>query len=137
MSDGVTDAYRALGISQLPATVSSGRATTLSFFIADSLQNNHSEEMILFLRTDRPANFNLQVNDTVITEQKPEYVELYDRDRGMRTENRMYAFILPAGSLHQGENTIRMVDQTLDNYFVVERVEVALKYGDVKTHGYF
>lgn len=137
MSDGVTDAYRALGISQLPATVSSGRATTLSFFIADSLQNNQPEEMILFLRTDRPANFNLQVNDTVITEQKPEYVELYDRDRGMRTENRMYAFILPAGSLHQGENTIRMVDQTLDNYFVVERVEVALKYGDVKTHGYF
>lgn len=137
MSDGVTDAYRALGISQLPATVSSGRATTLSFFIADSLQNEQPEEMILFLRTDRPATFNLQVNDTVITEQKPEYVELYDRDRGMRTENRMYAFILPAGSLHQGENTIRMVDQTLDNYFVVERVEVALKYGDVKTHGYF
>ena len=137
MSDGVTDAYRALGAAQLPVAVSSGRATTLTIQIADSLKSYTPEEMILFLRTDRPANINLEVNGTKITEQKPEYVHLYDRDRGMRPENRMYAYILPAGSLHQGENTIRMVDETLDNYFVVERVEVALKFGDVKTHGYF
>lgn len=137
MSDGVTDAYRALGAAQLPVAVSSGRATTLTIQIADSLKNYSPEEMILFLRTDRPANINLEVNGTKITEQKPEYVHHYDRDRGMRPENRMYAYILPAGSLHQGENTIRMVDETLDNYFVVERVEVALKFGDVKTHGYF
>ena len=137
MSDGVTDAYRALGAAQLPVAVSSGRATTLTIQIADSLKSYTPEEIILFVRTDRPANINLEVNGTKITEQKPEYVHLYDRDRGMRPENRMYAYILPAGSLHQGENTIRMVDETLDNYFVVERVEVALKFGDVKTHGYF
>lgn len=137
MSDGVTDAYRALGAAQLPVAVSSGRATALTIQIADSLKSYAPEEMILFLRTDRPANINLEVNGTKITEQKPEYIHLYDRDRGMRPENRMYAYILPAGSLHQGENTIRMVDETLDNYFVVERVEVALKFGDVKTHGYF
>ena len=137
MSDGVTDAYRALGAAQLPVAVSSGRATDLTVQIADSLKSYTPEEMILFLRTNRPANINLEVNGTKITEQKPEYVHLYDRDRGMRPENRMYAYILPAGSLHQGENTIRMVDETLDNYFVVERVEMALKFGDVKTHGYF
>lgn len=137
MSDGVTDAYRALGAAQLPVAVSSGRATDLTVQIADSLKSYTPEEMILFLRTDRPANINLEVNGTKITEQKPEYVHLYDRDRGMRPENCMYAYILPAGSLHQGENTIRMVDETLDNYFVVERVEMALKFGDVKTHGYF
>lgn len=137
MSDGVTDAYRALGAAQLPVAVSSGRATDLTVQIADSLKSYTPEEMILFLRTNRPANINLEVNGTKITEQKPEYVHLYDRDRGMRPENRMYAYILPAGSLHQGENTIRMVDETLDNYFVLERVEVALKFGDVKTHGYF
>lgn len=137
MSDGVTDAYRALGAAQLPVAVSSGHATTLTIQIADSLKSYTPEEMILFLRTDRPANINLEVNGTKITEQKPEYVHLYDRDRGMRPENCMYAYILPAGSLHQGENTIRMVDETLDNYFVVERVEMALKFGDVKTHGYF
>ena len=137
MSDGVTDAYRALGAAQLPVAVSSGRATDLTVQIADSLKSYTPEEMILFLRTNRPANINLEVNGTKITEQKPEYVHLYDRDRGMRPENRMYAYILPAGSLHQGENTIRMVDETLDNYVVVERVEMALKIGDVKTHGYF
>lgn len=137
MSDGVTDAYRALGAAQLPVAVSSGHATTLTIQIADSLKSYTPEEMILFLRTNRPANINLEVNGTKITEQKPEYVHLYDRDRGMRPENCMYAYILPAGSLHQGENTIRMVDETLDNYFVLERVEVALKFGDVKTHGYF
>ena len=37
----------------------------------------------------------------------------------------------------KGDNMIRMVDKTLDNYFVVQRVEVALKYGDVETNGYF
>ena len=93
--------------------------------------------MILFLRTDRPAKFWLEVNGIEVTEQKPEYVKLYNRDRGMRDGEQMYAFILPAGSIRKGDNMIRMVDKTLDNYFVVQRVEVALKYGDVETNGYF
>lgn len=64
-------------------------------------------------------------------------MKLYNRDRGMRDGEQMYAFILPAGSIRKGDNMIRMVDKTLDNYFVVQRVEVALKYGDVETNGYF
>lgn len=69
MSDGVTDAYRALGAAQLPVAVSSGRATDLTVQIADSLKSYTPEEMILFLRTNRPANINLEVNGTKITEQ--------------------------------------------------------------------
>ena len=137
MSDGVTDAYRALGIAPLPAAVSNGRETVLPLFIADDTQETVPQEMILFLRTDRPAKFWLEVNGAEVTEQKPEYVKLYNRDRGMRDGEQMYAFILPAGSIRKGDNMIRMVDKTLDNYFVVQRVEVALKYGDVETNGYF
>ena len=137
MSDGVTDAYRALGIAPLPAAVSNGRETVLPLFIADDTQEIVPQEMILFLRTDRPAKFWLEVNGVEVTEQKPEYVKLYNRDRGMRDGEQMYAFILPAGSIRKGDNMIRMVDKTLDNYFIVQRVEVALKYGDVETNGYF
>ena len=96
MSDGVTDAYRALGIAPLPAAVSNGLETVLPLYIADDTQETVPQEMILFLRTDRPAKFWLEVNGAEVTEQKPEYVKLYNRDRGMRDGYQMYAFILPS-----------------------------------------
>ena len=46
-----------------------------------------------------------------------------------------YAFVLPVESIQQGYNTVAF--HAADSSLLVKRVEIALKYGDVKTHGYF
>lgn len=53
----------------------------------------------------------------------------------MSDEDCQYAFILPIESVKQGYNTIVFTGER--SSFRVKRIEVALKYGDVKTHGYF
>ena len=54
----------------------------------------------------------------------------------MLDDDQVYAFVLPNGALRQGDNTISFVSQQ-PLIFVVRRLEAALKYGDVTTHGYF
>ena len=51
-------------------------------------------------------------------------------------EEKEYAFILPDEVLKQGYNRIGFQSED-DGAFTVKRVEIALKYGDVETHGYF
>ncbi len=137
LSDGLNDSYGVTAPAPLPAAVSSGRESTLPLFIADDLQKTPPQELILFLRTDRQADFRLTVNGIEVGEMKPDYVKQYGRDCGMTGEDQSYACILPEGSIHQGENTITLVDRTPDHYFVLQRVELALHYGDVATNGYF
>ncbi len=66
----------------------------------------------------------------------PTYVHLYDKERGLEGKEKDYAFILPEKVLKQGYNRIGFQSEK-DKIFTVKRVEIALKYGDVKTHGYF
>ena len=66
----------------------------------------------------------------------PSYTHLYDKERGLEGDEKEYAFILPANVLKQGYNSIGFQSEDKDA-FTVKRVEVALKYGDVETHGYF
>ena len=78
----------------------------------------------------------MEVNGTKVTEQRPDYPKLYDRCRGLIDNDQVYAFVLPAGTLRQGDNQISFLSQQ-PLMFVVRRLEAALKYGDVETHGYF
>ena len=66
----------------------------------------------------------------------PTYTRLYDRERGLEGEDKEYAFILPDKILKQGYNRIGFQSEE-DNTFTVKRVEIALKYGDVKTRRVF
>ena len=62
---------------------------------------------------------------------------MYKRqERGLEKEEKEYAFILPDEVLKQGYNRIGFQSEDNDT-FTVKRVEIALKYGDVETHGYF
>lgn len=66
----------------------------------------------------------------------PAYTYLYDRERGLEKGEKEYAFILPDKILKQGYNRICFQSEE-EKTFTVKRVEIALKYGDVETHGYF
>lgn len=90
-------------------------------------------EAILFIRNNENTDFKVFVNDILLVEQRSEYVALYDKARGLKGKECEYAFIVPVNEMIKGYNNIRFEGEG----FVVKRIELALKYGEVETHGYF
>lgn len=135
-SDGVTNAYGVLQISDLPLACGIGKKSTASIFIGDSLDEKYPEESILFLRIDRFAKMDIEVNGLKITDVESKYPEDYDRNHGLQEGEKMIAYVLPKDCLIKGENKVSIVAKT-PGIFVVKRLEVALKYGEVSTNGYF
>jgi hypothetical protein len=78
----------------------------------------------------------VKVNSVAVETFKPEYTKLYDKERGLSGDQNVYAMVLPQNVLKKGYNTIE-INQNGGDDFSVLRVELALKYGDVETHGYF
>lgn len=134
-SDGVTPAYRVLQVTDLPLGCGRGKRSEASIFIGEDMQQNKPEETILFIRTDRKAIFNIEVNGLTVRQQQPNYPAKYDRMKGMTENDQMYAFILPADCVKSGYNQISIM--ATSGLFLTTRLEIALKYGDVETHGYF
>lgn len=136
LDDGGSAGYGYKPDTPLPLLVSPDNYVDAPIFIGDDTKKDVPEEVVLFLRTDKPATFELLVNGVKVEVQKPEYVALYDRGKNLSPKDRVYAFILPSFSLKQGDNVVRLRSLTSEKFFTT-RVEIALKYGDVKTHGYF
>lgn len=134
-SDGVTSSYGVRQIADLPLECSPQEQSTAHIFVGDSLERHLPEEQILFLRTDQPASLQVAINGTLLTRLGEDYPQQYDRLHGLAPGEKMYAFKVPIGELKSGQN---LVSINADNQpFLVKRLEVALKYGDVATNGYF
>lgn len=136
LDDGASAAYGYKPETPLPLRISSGDIAAAGIFIGDDPVKDKPEEVIIFLRTDKPARFGLMVNGMKVTEQKPGYIALLDRGKNLRKTEKVYAYLLPASCLKKGDNEVRISSSQAEG-FSVKRLEVALKYGDVKTHGYF
>jgi len=136
VEDGGAAAYGYRPETPLPLKVSSGKVSVATIFVGDNPKKDVPGEAILFLRSDHPGNFELLVNNQKVNNQKPEYVSLFDRAQNLKKEEIIYAFIVPVSFLKQGDNLIRF-QASGGEPFTIKRVELALKYGDVKTFGYF
>jgi len=136
LDDGGSAGYGYKPDTPLRLLVSPENCAPATIFIGDPTEKDVPEEAVLFLRTDKPAQFELSVNGKKIEIQKPEYINLFDRSKNLSVKDRVYAYILPVSCLKQGDNIIRLRSATPEKFFTT-RVEIALKYGDVKTHGYF
>lgn len=137
-SDGVTDSYRVQQVADLPLAIGTARKGVARIYIGDNVTEMPAKESILFIRTDRPAKFDLEVNGISVTNSQPEYPLYFDRTRGLVNTDQVYAFVLPTNCLKQGYNEVSLISmENQPSFFVIKRLEVALKYGDVSTHGYF
>ncbi len=134
LSDG-TEEYGIRQISSLPLKVTKNTLSKARIFIGDDPAKTVPEEVILFCRLSNPSNFEIAVNGVKIESEKPNYVSLYDKTRGMTGDDCEYAFQVPMKSIIKGYNTITF--KSIENDFAVKRLEIALKYGDVETNGYF
>lgn len=128
--------YEINPVSPLPLKVVANQPCDADIYIGDDVGKSAPREAILFFRTDGAAAFEVSVNGVKIEKEKPGYVRLYDRARGLAVTERHYAFRVPAGCLRQGYNTITFQGKETA-MFRVKRLEMALKYGRVKKYGYF
>lgn len=135
LNDGFAE-YAVMPVTSLPLKVETGKVSEASIFIGDNPKITVPQEVILFVRLSKPSEYILAFNGVKILRDIPEYVQLYDKARGLQSTDQEYAFIIPVTSLKQGYNQISFKSEKSGS-FVVKRVEVALKYGDVKTNGYF
>ncbi len=136
MDDGCSAEWGYKPDTKLPLMLSSDNQDYVTLFIGDDTKRDIPEEAILFLRTNHPAQMEIMVNGVKVETQKPEYVNLFDRAQNLRKDEVVYAFIVPVSCLQQGDNQVSF-RSVFNDPFAVKRVEIALKYGDVKTHGYF
>lgn len=123
-------------VSPLPLEVAPNNASDAKIYIGDNPELTVPQEVILFFRTNRPAKPEVLINGRKVTGEKPEYVRLYDRVRGLEKTEHEYAIVVPAKCMKQGYNTVTFTNKDIVA-FRVKRLEMALKYGDVKNHGYF
>jgi len=135
LSDGSTE-YGVIPPTPLPLKVKSDSMSIAEIYIGDDPLKTIPEEIILFLRLNKPSTFDLYVNGIKTDKEQPGYVNLYDKARGLGETDQVYAFIVPASSLKQRYNKISFKARKTDS-FIVKRLEIAMKYGDVETHGYF
>lgn len=123
-------------VSPLPLEVTENKTGKADIYIGDDPKKTVPQEVILFFRLNKSPEFEVLVNGTKISAEKPEYVSLYDRARGLAGQEREYAFPVPVACMKQGYNTVTFKAKGITT-FKVKRLEIALKYGDPKTHGYF
>jgi hypothetical protein len=135
LDDGAASAYGYVSDTPLPLNVTAASRSFVEVYVADNIPDDRPQEAILFLRTDRPESLSVSVNELELREQRPEYVVLMNRDNNVSGTETVYAFQVPVSALKQEYNRIGIISS--GNDVKVKRVEIALKYGDVTTHGYF
>lgn len=121
----------------LPLQMQQNSSKDVSIYVGDSLDRLRPKELILFFRTLHPADVTITLNDSAALGLHPDYPHLYNRDVKMQADDHEYAVTLPVSALRHGDNVIRFTASNGAKPFVIKRTELALKYGDVATHGYF
>lgn len=135
LSDGVVQ-YSIKPVTPLPLRISNKEKKSADIYIGDTVEELYPKESILFFRTSKPAFFDLTVNGKRVKQEMPQYTKQYDRERGLEGDQREYAFILPANILKHGYNRVEFKSREKGPVSVI-RTEIALKYGEVETNGYF
>jgi len=136
LSDSVNQ-YEVRHNTPLPLHLTGTRPEqSASICIADPVEKDKPQEIILFFRTSKAADLKVQVNGKDVVCRKPDYPALYDRLIGLSPQQYEYAFVLPAKAVRQGDNVISFRTAEPCDVDVI-RLEVALKYGPVSRNGYF
>lgn len=136
LSDGMTE-YQLKPNTPLPLYISPKKRQEANIYVGDEMKKVHPKEVILFIRTFEPTACKLTINGKVPIIEEPSYTKLYDRELGLMGNEKEYAFIIPTKAIKHGYNKIIFSSPDGKTSYSVKRIEMALKYGDVKTNGYF
>ena len=132
LSDGASS-YELTPNSPLPLLIQQN--TEAGIFIGDDVNADEPQEVILFIRTNKKDSFSVSINGSALQQINADYPRLYDKLTGIKEPQHVTAFIVPANVVIQGNNKI--VFSASANELILQRVELALKYGSVEECGYF
>jgi len=132
LSDGASS-YGLTPNSPLPLDLSKNKEAAI--FVGDDVATDKPEEVILFVRTNTTDSFSVSINGHTLRQTNADYPKLYDKLRGMTDKQKVTAFIVPTNDVTQGENQLSF--SSTGSAVIVQRIELALKYGDVEECGYF
>ncbi|WP_152266426.1 glycoside hydrolase family 10 protein [Agriterribacter humi] len=132
LSDGASS-YDLTSNSPLPLRMKGNVAATI--FVGDDVSADEPQEVILFIRTNTKDSFSVSINGSPLQHINADYPRLYDKLPGIKEPQNVTAFIVPANVVIQGNNKI--VFSASANELILQRVELALKYGSVEECGYF
>jgi hypothetical protein len=121
----------------LPLKMQSGSSQEVTIYVGDSLSRQRPEEVILFFRTQHPAEVTVTLNGCETLAWHSDYPRLYNRDVKLQTDDHEYAVTLPVSALRHGDNILRFTASEGSKPFTIKRTELALKYGKVEEFGYF
>ncbi|MEO6136543.1 MAG: hypothetical protein ABIP35_15395 [Ginsengibacter sp.] len=132
LSDGATH-YNLTPNSPLPLDIRKNNEADI--FIGDDVATDKPEEVILFIRTNTADSFSVSINGHALLQTNAEYPKRYDKLRGITDIQKVTAFIVPINDVTQGKNHLSF--STAASAVIVQRIELALKYGNVEQCGYF
>ena len=118
--------------SRLPLPVQQNIEAVI--FVGDGVQTDKPEEVILFVRTNTADSMTVSMNNQLLHTADTSYPGLFDKLRGIKNGQKVSAFTVLVQHLKKGDNTLRF---SSPNGVVVQRIELALKYGPVETNGFF
>lgn len=131
LSDGATS-YDLTPNSPLPLHFTG--SAEAGIFIGDNVAVDVPEEVILFVRTDAPGDLTTTINGHELKDVRPDYPGLFDKLLGLSDGQKVVAYLVPADKIRSGKNDLRF---SSSEKTAVYRIELALKYGPVETHGFF
>lgn len=133
LSDGVTS-YNLHMNSPLPLKVVG--KDSASIYVGDDVTIDKPEELVLFVRSKGAAKPAISFNGFQLSIADSSYPKLYDKLRGLKTDQHVQAYLVPAEQVKQGYNNVSFsVNQ--EQSVLVQRLELAVKYGAVEEFGYF
>lgn len=131
LSDGAAS-YEVLPNTPLPLKISN--EGMVSVFVGDDVDADQPEEVILFIRSGSTDGLDVSVNGEHIGLADSSLPRLYDKVRGLKDNQKEWAFKVSPSSLRKGKNEIHF---SSSGETMLERVELVLKYGPVETNGFF
>jgi hypothetical protein len=134
-SDGVNE-YGYQPNTPLPLLISPWWQEHFDLEIAEDLITVQPQNVYLFLRTRKGAKIAVSINDLITEDADQNLILQFGQNQNLGEDEEVIVRKVPIKALKKGINnfSIRSMDPLPTT---ITRVELAIQYGDVKTHGYF
>ncbi len=134
-SDGINE-YGYEPNTPLPLLISPWWQSNFNLEIAEDLKTDQPQNIYLFLRTRKGAKLDIFINEQLTKDANQNLIQQFGQDQNLKDDEGVIVRQVPSQALIHGTNhfSIRSMEPLPAT---ITRVELAIQYGDVKTHGYF
>jgi hypothetical protein len=120
----------------LPLILAPWDEKKITIKIGDEVNNDKPRESLLFIRLSKESQILCKYNGIVLKQTDAGLAEKYKRNINLKNDEEVAVYELPIEIIKQDVNYIS-IRSVQPKPLVLKRIDQSLKYGDVKTCGYF